>query len=577
MHLWQAIKMAAKSLWTNKLRSFLTMLGIIIGVMTVALLTSVASGVQGAIVSQIRSQSTLAVIMGTQSNELTYSKAQTSLDRCKPEDKNADDYYEYSIVKTATRVIANGEVLSGYNSSDIKELLIPEKLYTDEDLAPYYGTAFEPYISMYKFKVPAPVNATINAVGDNFVEVYDMDVEGEFPDNSNEALVDEVFIETYLGKNLSVEEVIGKKITIGIENYNTILVNFKTTPSADIIAKICQIIANPNPTAALADRVYLSIMEVDGSSFILKGNQLEIKTSFYKYKDVQEMQTMLKNAITADEEILTYLADESSVSYTETYDATNAKVFEVTGVAVGNNEPLMGGTSSKKEGEENKTPSITLNGTTTKGNVYVLLNTDNFECMKIDTTKYTTVESLPISYVYLRYKDEDVMDNSTSMIMVDMVTRGRLEFGTDFMMVSMSSVASIVDNVMNTLTIMLTVISIVSLIIGGIGIMNIMLVAVTERTREIGIRKAIGAKRGSILTQFLVEALMLSLLGGAIGLGISAIGCAIIGHFIGFAITMPLWVIGMSVGFCTFIGLAFGMFPAIKASHMQPIDALRRD
>ena len=168
------------------------------------------------------------------------------------------------------------------------------------------------------------------------------------------------------------------------------------------------------------------------------------------------------------------------------------------------------------------------------------------------------------------------MSDSTTAISLALM-QAQFGYMTDFMVVSMSSVASIVDSVMNTLTIMLTVISIVSLIIGGIGIMNIMLVAVTERTREIGIRKAIGAKKSSILTQFLVEALMLSLVGGAIGLGISAIGCAIIGHFMGVAISMPLWVIGMSVGFCTAIGLIFGMFPAIKASRMQPIDALRRE
>ena len=130
---------------------------------------------------------------------------------------------------------------------------------------------------------------------------------------------------------------------------------------------------------------------------------------------------------------------------------------------------------------------------------------------------------------------------------------------------------------MNVLTIMLTVISSISLIVGGIGIMNIMLVAVSERTREIGIRKAIGAKRSSILTQFLVEALVVSLLGGAIGLTISWIGSLIIGALMGIALPMPFWVIAMSLGFCVVIGVAFGMYPAIKASRLEPIEALRHD
>ena len=107
--------------------------------------------------------------------------------------------------------------------------------------------------------------------------------------------------------------------------------------------------------------------------------------------------------------------------------------------------------------------------------------------------------------------------------------------------------------------------------------MNIMLVAVSERTREIGVRKAIGAKKSSILSQFLVEALTLSLFGGLIGLGISFVGTIIIGYVMDITLVMPAWVILMSFGFCTAIGLIFGMFPAIKASNMEPIDALKRD
>ena len=190
--------------------------------------------------------------------------------------------------------------------------------------------------------------------------------------------------------------------------------------------------------------------------------------------------------------------------------------------------------------------------------------------------KETKTEDLVVSYIYFRYKTESVMSSSTTNLIMAFSKKG-FEYLSDFALVSYSSVASIISKVMNILTIMLTVISVISLIVGGIGIMNIMLVAVSERTKEIGIRKAIGAKKASILTQFLVEALMLSILGGLIGLGLSFIATLIISHIMKITISMPLWVIGMSVGFCTAIGLIFGMFPAVKASNMQPIDALRRE
>jgi len=119
----------------------------------------------------------------------------------------------------------------------------------------------------------------------------------------------------------------------------------------------------------------------------------------------------------------------------------------------------------------------------------------------------------------------------------------------------------------------------ISLLVGGIGIMNIMLVSVSERTREIGLRKALGATPSAILMQFLTEATVLSLLGGAIGLGF--------GMLLAFAMTLPengladaaipQWAIIMSVGFSGAVGIVFGMFPAIKASRLDPIDALRHE
>ena len=134
-----------------------------------------------------------------------------------------------------------------------------------------------------------------------------------------------------------------------------------------------------------------------------------------------------------------------------------------------------------------------------------------------------------------------------------------------------------VESVTDTLSLMLGGIAAISLLVGGIGIMNIMLVSVTERTREIGIRKAIGAGRGTIMLQFLIEALMLSLMGCAIGIFLSWVVLKIISAA-GDGTTeyaLSLTVVWISVAFSVAIGVAFGIYPANKAAKKRPIDALR--
>lgn len=567
MHILQALKMAFKSLWTNKMRSFLTMLGIIIGVMTVALLTSVASGVSEAVVSQIRSQSTLSIVMAS-SDKVTYSVLDRALKRNQPEDKNADDYYEYSLVKSQKTIVANDEILPGYDSSDIKGMLKQEKIYTDEDLKKFIGTAFEPYIEMYRFKNPAPVNTEISLVDSNFLKVFDLEFDGTFPKTDSEVMVDETFVKINFGENVSLKSVIGNKITVGVLAYDKIIVKFKESVSDEIKESTCSELVKVENK--LGVRI---IQNEDGTNYTNgENNIIVINIEFYKRLELSELRNNILNKLGANEEISSKLAD-GGVSVSEVYDGKNAKVFTITAVISSENANIFGNSSSSDEDSDG--PAISMSGSTSKGEIYMLLDESSFECVGIKG--YSSVQELPVTYGYIRYKTEKVMSKSTSAIMVDIVMNEGLVFGEDFMLVSMDSVSKIVSKVMSVLTTMLTVISVISLIVGGIGIMNIMLVAVTERTREIGIRKAIGAKRSSILVQFLIEALLLALIGGLIGLGISAIGCAIIGHVMKIKIMMPLWVIAMSVGFCTLIGLIFGMFPAVKASRMQPIDALRRE
>lgn len=137
-----------------------------------------------------------------------------------------------------------------------------------------------------------------------------------------------------------------------------------------------------------------------------------------------------------------------------------------------------------------------------------------------------------------------------------------------------SQVLDAMDEVDNTMSLLLGGIAAISLLVGGIGIMNIMLVAVSERTKEVGIRKAVGAKRRHILAQFLCEACILSLVGGLLGLLASAGAVAMYGLAIGGSVALD-WSTGIAaVLFCAVIGVAFGGYPAAKASRLRPIEAL---
>ena len=140
---------------------------------------------------------------------------------------------------------------------------------------------------------------------------------------------------------------------------------------------------------------------------------------------------------------------------------------------------------------------------------------------------------------------------------------------------SMADFSQELDQILGYATTFLLLVSVISLVVGGIGVMNIMLVSVTERTREIGIRKSIGAKTGAIMVQFLSEAAILTLLGGIIGIIVGILMAYVICTAIGFeVIVTPSSVIGAAL-FSVLIGLFFGLYPARKAAKMKPIDALR--
>ena len=145
----------------------------------------------------------------------------------------------------------------------------------------------------------------------------------------------------------------------------------------------------------------------------------------------------------------------------------------------------------------------------------------------------------------------------------------------DFTVRDQTAIAAAATSTTSVMSGLLAAIASISLIVGGIGIMNIMLVSVTERTREIGIRMAIGARGSDVLTQFLVESVAMSVLGGIIGLAAGYGGAALLGHLTGWATATPVSAVVLAVGFSAAVGVFFGYYPARKAAALDPIQALR--
>jgi putative ABC transport system permease protein len=183
-----------------------------------------------------------------------------------------------------------------------------------------------------------------------------------------------------------------------------------------------------------------------------------------------------------------------------------------------------------------------------------------------------------LTSIYVQAISDDAMESAARQITAVLRERHNIQFRgeDDFTVLTQNDLIAAFGEVTGVLTIFLGAIAGISLLVGGIGIMNIMLVSVTERTREIGLRKAVGAKRRDILTQFVIEATTLSLIGGFIGIAIGLTGALIVGSFIP---ELPVAVTPDSVllatGVSAAIGLFFGIYPALRASALRPIQALR--
>ena len=195
---------------------------------------------------------------------------------------------------------------------------------------------------------------------------------------------------------------------------------------------------------------------------------------------------------------------------------------------------------------------------------------------------FTTVQERLSHYPYIRYilisaTSQRSIGTAESQIAALLRMRHRIEPGepNDFTIRNQNDIVTAATATTQILTVLLASIASVSLLVGGIGIMNIMLVSVTERTREIGIRMSIGARSRDILTQFLIEALVLSLLGGIAGTVLGVVGSSVISDIAKWPTIITAFSIILSFGFSIVIGIFFGFYPARKAALLNPIDALR--
>jgi putative ABC transport system permease protein len=182
-----------------------------------------------------------------------------------------------------------------------------------------------------------------------------------------------------------------------------------------------------------------------------------------------------------------------------------------------------------------------------------------------------------INSIWIKVRQGEDMKAAEEGIRTLLRQRHRLQPGQedDFTIRNLTEVMQAQEAASRSMTMLLAAIASVSLMVGGIGIMNIMLVSVTERTREIGLRMAVGARGGDILSQFLIEAVTLSCIGGLIGIGLGVFAAELVGQSAGWRIEIQTQAIALAFGSAALIGVFFGYYPARKAARLTPIDALR--
>ncbi len=221
--------------------------------------------------------------------------------------------------------------------------------------------------------------------------------------------------------------------------------------------------------------------------------------------------------------------------------------------------------------------TLTIVGVTTSKGGSGFSNPDDSIYVPLSTAQKILFGASNLTSITVEAKNADIMTDAQNEIGYFLLSRHKLSTPTDadFMIMSQNDILNTVSQVTSTFTTLLGGIAAISLLVGGIGIMNIMLVTVTERTREIGLRKALGAKKKIIITQFLTEAILLTIIGGFIGMLLGIVISYIVTKVMNLPFTISPFSIGLALGVSGGIGILFGWYPAQKAANLQPIEALR--
>jgi putative ABC transport system permease protein len=212
-----------------------------------------------------------------------------------------------------------------------------------------------------------------------------------------------------------------------------------------------------------------------------------------------------------------------------------------------------------------------------KGQAFGFFNRDDQMLVPLTTAQRVLFGDNRVTSIAIKAASADLLNQTVQEVTDVLLVRHRISdpANADFTVTNQTDTLAALNNITGTFTLLLGAIGGISLLVGGIGIMNIMLVSVTERTREIGIRKAVGARRRDVLTQFLIESIALTGVGGIVGIILGATIAGIVQAQAGINALVTPGTVAVAVGVSAIVGLIFGLYPALRAARLHPIQALR--